>query len=116
MAALGMGTVCSFRIGCGMISRGEIGLIVTAMGASTGIFNSSEVAVMVVWFCLRLCSPLFLCAAPSPSIAPTLWIQGYRGARINPAPSRRIPALWSSCTPRRCAADGRAARQWSRIS
>ena len=32
--AMGMGTVRSFRIGCGMISRGEVGLIVTAMGAS----------------------------------------------------------------------------------
>jgi len=30
-----------------MISRGEVGLIVTAMGASTGIFGRSEVAVMV---------------------------------------------------------------------
>ena len=30
-----------------MISRGEVGLIVTAMGASTGIFNEAEVAVMV---------------------------------------------------------------------
>jgi hypothetical protein len=30
-----------------MVSRGEVGLIVTAMGASTGIFGRSEVAVMV---------------------------------------------------------------------
>ena len=30
-----------------MISRGEVGLIVTAMGASTGIFGQAEVAVMV---------------------------------------------------------------------
>jgi Kef-type K+ transport system membrane component KefB len=42
-----MGMVRSFRIGCGMISRGEVGLIVTAMGASSGIFNETEVAVMV---------------------------------------------------------------------
>lgn len=49
MAALGMGMgpVRSFRVGCGMISRGEVGLIVAAMGASTGIFNETEVAVMV---------------------------------------------------------------------
>ncbi len=49
MAALasGMSWVRSVRIGCGMISRGEVGLIVTAMGASTGIFNKSEGAVMV---------------------------------------------------------------------
>ncbi|MGB7267261.1 MAG: cation:proton antiporter [Terracidiphilus sp.] len=44
---MGMGPVRSFRIGCGMISRGEVGLIVTAMGASTGIFKETEVAVMV---------------------------------------------------------------------
>lgn len=29
------------------MSRGEVGLIVTAMGASTGIFGEPEVAVMV---------------------------------------------------------------------
>jgi Kef-type K+ transport system membrane component KefB len=44
---MGMGPVRSFRVGCGMISRGEVGLIVTAMGANTGIFNETEVAVMV---------------------------------------------------------------------
>src|SRR5438132_11486867 len=37
--ASGLNWVRSFRIGCGMISRGEVGLIVTAMGASTGIFS-----------------------------------------------------------------------------
>src|SRR6266566_2713959 len=45
--ASGMDWVRSLRIGCGMISRGEVGLIVTAMGASTGIFRRPEVAVMV---------------------------------------------------------------------
>lgn len=45
--AMGMGPVRSFRIGCGMISRGEVGLIVTAMGASSGLFKDPEVAVMV---------------------------------------------------------------------
>ena len=44
---MGMGPVRSLRVGCGMISRGEVGLIVTAMGASTGIFKEPEVAVMV---------------------------------------------------------------------
>jgi Kef-type K+ transport system membrane component KefB len=44
---MGMGTVRSFRVGCGMISRGEVGLIVTAMGASSGIFQEPEIAVMV---------------------------------------------------------------------
>jgi Kef-type K+ transport system membrane component KefB len=42
-----MDWVRSLRIGCGMMSRGEVGLIVTAMGASTGIFNEAETAVMV---------------------------------------------------------------------
>ncbi|HVB34677.1 MAG TPA: cation:proton antiporter [Patescibacteria group bacterium] len=48
-AALGCGMdwVRSLRVGCGMISRGEVGLIVTAMGASTGIFDRTDVAVMV---------------------------------------------------------------------
>jgi Kef-type K+ transport system membrane component KefB len=63
MAALGMGMgpVPSFRVGCGMISRGEVGLIVTAMGASTGIFNQTEVAVMVAVVLLTtLITPLIL--------------------------------------------------------
>jgi Kef-type K+ transport system membrane component KefB len=45
--ACGMDWVRSLRVGCGMISRGEVGLIVTAMGASTGIFGPPEVALMV---------------------------------------------------------------------
>jgi Kef-type K+ transport system membrane component KefB len=63
MAAMvmGMGPVPSFRIGCGMISRGEVGLIVTAMGASTGIFKAPEVAVMVAVVLLTtLLTPLIL--------------------------------------------------------
>jgi Kef-type K+ transport system membrane component KefB len=43
----GMDWVRSLRVGCGMVSRGEVGLIVTAMGASTGIFGPPEVALMV---------------------------------------------------------------------
>jgi Kef-type K+ transport system membrane component KefB len=57
----GMGTVRSFRIGCGMMSRGEVGLIVTAMGASAGIFRPAEVAVMVTVVLLTtLLTPLAL--------------------------------------------------------
>ena len=62
-AALGSGMdwVRSLRIGCGMISRGEVGLIVTAMGASTGIFQKPEVAVMVAIVLLTtLITPLAL--------------------------------------------------------
>jgi Kef-type K+ transport system membrane component KefB len=59
--AMGMGSVPSFRIGCGMISRGEVGLIVTAMGASTGIFKEPEVAVMVTVVLLTtLITPLIM--------------------------------------------------------
>ncbi len=59
--ARGMGTVRSFRVGCGMMSRGEVGLIVTAMGASTGIFRQPEVAVMVTVVLLTtLLTPLAL--------------------------------------------------------
>jgi len=46
--AFGMDWVRSLRVGCGMMSRGEVGLIVTAMGASTGLFGPAEVAVMVM--------------------------------------------------------------------
>lgn len=63
MAALGMGMgpVRSFRVGCGMISRGEVGLIVTAMGATTGIFKAPEVAVMVAVVLLTtLFTPLIM--------------------------------------------------------
>ena len=59
--ASGMDWVRSLRIGCGMMSRGEVGLIVTAMGASTGIFGRSEVAVMVMVVLLTtLLTPLAL--------------------------------------------------------
>src|SRR5260370_34662727 len=44
--APGMGTVRSFRVGCGMMSRGAVGLIVPAMRASTGILRQPECAVM----------------------------------------------------------------------
>ncbi|MGH9574421.1 MAG: cation:proton antiporter [Candidatus Acidiferrales bacterium] len=49
LAAIGSGMdwVRSARVGFGMMSRGEVGLIVAAMGATTGIFARSEVAVMV---------------------------------------------------------------------
>ena len=59
--SMGMGKVRSFRVGCGMISRGEVGLIVTAMGASTGIFKEPEVAVMVTVVLLTtLITPLIM--------------------------------------------------------
>ena len=62
--ASGMDFARSVRIGCGMISRGEVGLIVTAMGASTGIFGKSEVAVMVAVVLLTtVLTPLALRAA-----------------------------------------------------
>src|ERR1700739_2623637 len=63
LAAVGSGMdwVRSLRVGCGMISRGEVGLIVTAMGASTGIFGKAEVAVMVAVVLLTtLLTPLAL--------------------------------------------------------
>ncbi len=66
MAALatGMDWVRSLRVGCGMVSRGEVGLIVTAMGASSGIFGKSEVAVMVAVVLLTtLVTPVALRAA-----------------------------------------------------
>jgi len=59
--ASGMDWVRSLRIGCGMMSRGEVGLIVTAMGAATAIFGRTEVAVMVTVVLLTtLVTPLAL--------------------------------------------------------
>jgi Na+:H+ antiporter len=45
--ARGMGFVRSLRIGCGMVSRGEVGLIIAAIAAKAGIFTREEVALMV---------------------------------------------------------------------
>lgn len=59
--ASGLDWVRSLRIGFGMMSRGEVGLIVTAMGAATGIFGRTEVAVMVTVVLLTtLLTPLAL--------------------------------------------------------
>jgi len=59
-----MGLISSLRVGCGMISRGEVGLIVTAMGAASGIFGRSEVAVMVAVVLLTtVLTPIALRAA-----------------------------------------------------
>ena len=63
LAALGSGMdrVRSLRVGCGMISRGEVGLIVTAMAANTHIFSQAEIAVMVAVVLLTtLVTPLAL--------------------------------------------------------
>jgi Kef-type K+ transport system membrane component KefB len=63
LAALGSGMdrVRSLRVGCGMISRGEVGLIVTAMAANTHIFSEAEIAVMVAVVLLTtLVTPLAL--------------------------------------------------------
>ena len=45
--ARGMGPVRSLRIGCGMVSRGEVGLIVVAIAVKANVFRQSEVAIMV---------------------------------------------------------------------
>ena len=56
-----MNWVQSLRVGCGMISRGEVGLIVTTMGAASGIFGHTDVAVMVAIVLLTtLLTPLAL--------------------------------------------------------
>ncbi|HEX8712152.1 MAG TPA: cation:proton antiporter [Terracidiphilus sp.] len=45
--ARGMGFVRSLRIGCGMVSRGEVGLIIASIAVKAEIFKESEVALMV---------------------------------------------------------------------
>lgn len=37
------GADSSFRVGCGTVSRREVGLILTAMGAASGLFQEPEV-------------------------------------------------------------------------
>jgi Kef-type K+ transport system membrane component KefB len=66
IAALGSGMdwVRSLRVGFGMMSRGEVGLIVTALGASSGIFGRTDIAVMVAVVLLTtLMTPIALRAA-----------------------------------------------------
>lgn len=59
--ASGMDRTRSIRVGCGMISRGEVGLIVTAMAANTRIFSETDIAVMVAVVLLTtLVTPLAL--------------------------------------------------------
>jgi Kef-type K+ transport system membrane component KefB len=59
--ARGMGWVRSLRIGCGMVSRGEVGVIVAAMAVRAKIFTESQVALMVAVVLLTtLLTPLAL--------------------------------------------------------
>jgi Kef-type K+ transport system membrane component KefB len=59
--ARGMGWVPSLRIGCGMVSRGEVGLIVAAMAVRAKVFKPSEVAMIVAVVLLTtLLTPLTL--------------------------------------------------------
>ncbi len=59
--ACGLGTVRSLRIGCGMVSRGEVGLIIAAMAVKANIFKPSEAALMVAVVLLTtLLTPLAL--------------------------------------------------------
>ncbi len=59
--ARGMGLVRSLRIGCGMVSRGEVGLIIVAIAVKANVFKQSEVAMMVAIVILTtLLTPLAL--------------------------------------------------------
>ena len=59
--ARGMGPVRSLRIGCGMVSRGEVGLIVVAIAVKANVFKQPEVAMMVTVVVLTtLLTPLAL--------------------------------------------------------
>ncbi len=59
--ARGMSFVRSLRIGCGMVSRGEVGVIVAAMAVRARIFTASQVALMVAVVLLTtLLTPLAL--------------------------------------------------------
>ncbi len=59
--ARGLSPVRSLRIGCGMVSRGEVGIIVAAMAVRAKIFTESQVALMVAVVLLTtLLTPLAL--------------------------------------------------------
>jgi Kef-type K+ transport system membrane component KefB len=59
--ARGMGAVRALRIGCGMVSRGEVGLIIAAMAAKSNVFTQSQVALVVAVVLLTtLVTPLAL--------------------------------------------------------
>ena len=113
--ASGMDQVRSFRVGCGMISRGEVGLIVTAMAAGTGIFAESEIAVMVAVVLLTtLHTPLALRGAfqlrsqqdfeeglldPEPTAAPVAQHAPFPPAEARPVDSPPDDASFSMLTP-----------------
>jgi Kef-type K+ transport system membrane component KefB len=89
-AALGSGMdwVRSLRVGLGMMSRGEVGLIVTAMGASSGIFRRPEIAVMVAVVLLTtLLTPVALRAAYHLK-SPQDFEEGLADSEPNSAPQK----------------------------
>ncbi len=98
LAALGSGMdwVRSLRVGAGMMSRGEVGLIVTAMGASTGIFGRTEVAMMVAVVLLTtLLTPIALRGAFYLKSEQDLE-DGLKGVPTRKRPRRAGPTL-SQC-------------------
>jgi Kef-type K+ transport system membrane component KefB len=51
----------SLRVGVGMVSRGEVGLIVAAVGLSSGLIHQNEYSTMVVMIlATTLVTPLLL--------------------------------------------------------
>lgn len=44
----GFGNLPSFRVGLGMVSRGEVGLIITAIGLSAGLVTESQYSEVVI--------------------------------------------------------------------
>lgn len=90
-AALGSGMdwVRSLRVGLGMMSRGEVGLIVTAMGASSGIFGRPEIAVMVAVVLLTtLLTPVALRGAYHLK-SPQDFEEGLADSEPNSAPQKQ---------------------------
>jgi len=66
-----------------MMSRREVGLIVTAMGASTGILRRPDVAVMVAVVLLTYAVDSTR-PAPDIRLAPSHWLRFVRGASGTP--------------------------------
>jgi Kef-type K+ transport system membrane component KefB len=57
----GFGNLASFRVGIGMVSRGEVGLIITTIGLSAGLVTTEEYSQVVVMVLVTtLVTPLLL--------------------------------------------------------
>jgi Kef-type K+ transport system membrane component KefB len=68
LGAIGLGWTDSIRVGCGMVPRGEVGMVVAQLGLSLGVIGKPVYGVVV---CMAVATTL---------IAPPLLSLSFRGA------------------------------------